>query len=311
MFYTCDIVSVGGIATDLILRSPRFPSAGACVTATALHRELGGKAANQAVAAARLGARVAMVGSVGTDDAGRWAIARLIEDGVAVDHVTLDPATATGAVVMHRNDAGEKQVVVFPGANGLLAPEAIVAAAPLLTSARVVLLQLEIPLATAQRVAEVVSEGGARLILDASPVRALPPETIRAASVLKANASEATALTGIDVSDAPSARAAAARLLELGPQLVAIEAGRDGNLFVTHSEEVVLPLFDIEPVDPTGAGDALTGALAVALVEGRTLQDAATFACAAAALTTRAPGAQSALPSRTELDRWIASRANH
>jgi ribokinase len=306
-----DIVSVGGVASDLVLRSSRFPSAGTCIRATVYHHGLGGKGANQAIAAARMGrGSVALIGSVGKDDAGRSAIARLLTEGVAVDHVTWDETTATGAVVLHRNDAGEKQVVVFPGANERLRPEAVDAAAALLTSARVVLLQLEIPLDTAQRVVEVVRSSKAQLILDASPVRALPADIVRAAAVIKANAAETHALTGIRVWDAASARAAAASLLELGAQLVVIEAGREGNLFASRSEEVFLPLYEVEAIDPTGAGDALTGALAVALLEGRTLRDAAAFACAAAALTTRAHGAQSAMPSRSELDQWLLARAD-
>jgi ribokinase len=305
-----DIVSVGGIAADLILRSPVFPSPGTCLTATALHHGLGGKAANQAVAAARLGGRVALVGRVGDDDAGRSALARLRHEGVAVDVVTRDRDVGTGAVILHRNDGGEKQVVVFPGANGRLPAEAIDAAAPLIAAARVVLVQLEIPLAAVQRVVEIVRASGARLLLDVSPIRTLPPEIVGAAAVIKANAAEASAAAGIRVCDAPSARAAAARLIELGAQLVAIEAGREGNLFATSAEEVFLPLYDVDAIDPTGAGDTLAGALAVAMIEGRPLRDAATFACAAAALATRAFGAQSAMPSRAELERWLAARGD-
>lgn len=303
-----DIVSIGGITADVIVRSPRFPAGGQCVTATELHHALGGKGANQAVAAARLGGRVALVGRAGDDDAGRSALARLAGEGVAVDHVALDQSVGTGTVVIYRGEADEKRVVVFPGANARLRPEAIDAAAPLLSAARVILVQLEIPLDTVQRVVETMRGGGARLILDASPVRALPPETIRAADVIKANAAEATALSGVRVEDLASARAAAAKLLEMGARLVAIEAGSEGNLFACRSEEVFLPLHDIEAVDPTGAGDTLVGALAVALAEGRVLREAAAFACAAAALATRQFGAQAAMPQRAELDAWLAAR---
>jgi ribokinase len=306
-----DIVSVGGIVGDVLLRSPRFPSAGTCVTATEMHQTVGGKAANQAVAAARLGGRVALIGRVGKDDPGRSAISRLISEGVAVDHVTLDEETATGAVVMHRNDDGEKQVIVFPGANATLRPEHIDEAAKLLTCARLVLLQLEIPMETVLRIVEVIEGSTARLILDASPIRKVPVEIVRRASVIKANAAEASALTGVRVVDAVSARAAAAILFQLGVQLVAIEAGGDGNLFASRSEEVILPLHVVAGVDPTGAGDALTGALAVALVEERTLREAATLACAAAALTTRGHGAQTAMPHRRELEEWLAEGGTH
>jgi ribokinase len=303
-----DIVSVGGIATDLILRLPKLPAAGTCVTATELDFALGGKGANQAVAAARLGGTVALVGCVGDDDAGRAALARLSSERVAVEHVARDRAAGTGVVILQRGPDDAKQVVVFPGANARLDDATIDAAAPILTAARVVLVQLEIPLGAVQRVAAIVRASGARLILDASPVRLLPPDLVRAATAVKANAAEASALTGIEVRDLASARAAAAQLIATGVELVAIEAGRDGNLFAAKDEEVFLPLHDVPSIDATGAGDAMTGALAVAMVEGRSLREAATFASAAAALATCRIGAQRSMPSRAELERWLLTR---
>ena len=305
-----EIISVGGIATDIILRSSTLPGAGRCVIARELHRDLGGKGANQAVAAARLGGRVALVGAVGTDEAGDAALARLAGEQVRVESVARAPV-ATGTVVIHRSDAGEKQTVVFPGANEYVTRATIAAAAPLLVATRVVVVQFEIPLDTVLGIVEVIRGGKALLILDPSPVRTLPRELLAAAAVVKANASEATALTGITVHDLASARAAAARLLEMGSAMVAIEAGGEGNLFVSRTDEVFLPLHDIRRIDATGAGDAMVGALAVALVEGRELREAAAFASAAAALATRDFGAQSAMPTRVELERWLTARVDH
>jgi len=303
-----DIVSIGGIATDIIVRSHDLPSPGACVTASDLYRGLGGKAANQAVAAARLGGRVALIGCLGADDGGRSAMLQLAEERVATEYVVQHPGIGTGAVMLIRNSVDEKQVVVFPGANAQLLPHAIDAAQSLLNAAAVVLVQLEIPLGTVQRVVELVRGTETRLILDPSPVRAnLPHELVSAASVVKVNAGEASALTGIRVRGLESARAAAARLREMGAQLVAIEAGRDGNLFASRSEEVFLPLYEVPAIDPTGAGDTLAGAFAVAMVEGQSLRGAATFACGAAALAARRLGAQNAMPSREELDGWLAA----
>lgn len=303
------IVSVGGIAMDVILRVRALSSPGTCVTASELHQGIGGKAANQAVAAARLGGGVALVGCVGDDDAGRSLLARLIAENVAVEHVARDRDSATGAVILQRNDADEKQAVVFPGANATLRIETIDAAAPLLAAARVVLVQLEIPLRAVERTIELVRENGGRWILDASPVRAVPRDLFRGA-IVKANAAEAAALTSVPVHDLPSAREAAVRLLEMGADWVALEAGREGNLFASRSEEVFLPRYDVAAVDPTGAGDALVGALAVAIVEERAFREAGMFASAAAALATRGLGAQTAMPSRAELDRWLAGRAS-
>lgn len=305
-----DIVSVGGIATDIILRTSALPSAGRCVIARELHQALGGKGANQAVAAARLGGRVALVGAVGSDPAGDVALARLAAERVDTDSV-MRASAATGTVIIHRNDDGEKQTVVHPGANACVTRDTVSAAAPLLAAARVVLVQFEIAVETVLCVVEVIRNRDVLLILDPSPVRALPREILAAAAVVKPNASEATALTGIDVHDLPSARAAAARLLEMGSKMVAIEAGADGNLFTSRTEEVFLPLHDVRAVDTTGAGDAMAGALAVALVEGRGLREAAVFASAAAALATRGAGAQTAMPARAELDAWLAAHAGH
>lgn len=305
-----EIVSVGGIATDIILRTPSLPVVGRCVVAQELYQGLGGKGANQAVAAARLGGDVALAGAVGTDTAGEAALARLVTERVGVECVVRAPV-ATGTVIMHRNDRGEKQTVVFAGANACVTRDVIAAAAPLLAAARVIVVQLEIPLDSVLCVVEAVRNRDVLLILDPSPVCTLPRELLAAAAVVKANAVEATALTGIEVQDLASARAAAARLRDMGAAMVAIEAGHHGNLFSSRTDEVFLPLHEVSRIDATGAGDAMVGALAVALVQGRELQEAAVFASAAAALATRGAGAQNAMPTRAELERWLAVHVNH
>ena len=297
-----DIVSVGGIATDLILWSEDLPRAGRCVVARAMHQGLGGKGANQAVAAARLGGRVALVGCVGGDAAGELALRRLEGDGVRTDAVACIGGVQTGAVVLQRADGGARQTAVFPGANAHLTPAAVMSAAPLIRAARVVLVQLEIPMDAVRCVVELVRASGTRLILDPSPVRPLPPDLLRAADVVKPNAFEATKLTGIEVRDRHSAREAARRLMEMGAGRVAVDAGGEGNLFVTPDEEVFLPLHDVNSADATGAGDTLAAALAVAMAEGQPWRAAATFANAAAALATRAAGAQSSMPTREEVE---------
>ena len=311
--YDCgvhSIVSVGGIAEDVVLRMRTLPAPGTCVTAAAMYRGIGGKAANQAVAAARLGGDVALLGCVGEDEAGRSLVTSLVAERVAVEHITRDPDTATGTVILLRNEAGEKQVIVVPGANAALTLEAIDAAAPLLAAARVVLVQFEIPLSVVEHTVRLVRGTAARLVLDASPIRAFPRDLFRGA-IVKANAAEASALTGVDVCDLESAREAAARLIAMGAEGVTLEAGRAGNLFASRSEEVFLPRHDVASVDETGAGDALVGAFATAMVEGSPLREAAIFASAAAALATRSPGAQTALPTRAELERWLAAHVNH
>jgi ribokinase len=303
-----EIVSVGGIAIDVTVQTPQLPAPGQCVVASAVHRGLGGKAANQAVAAARLGVVVALIGAVGDDANGELALSRLVAEGVAIEHVHRDAGATTAMVLLQMDAAGRKQAAVLPGANRHVTPDIIDAAAEVIASARVVTVQLEIPMEAAGRAIELARGGGAQVILDASPARTVPPELLRAASVVKANAAEGRALTGIEVNGVESARAAARRLLELGVRLVVLEAGGDGNLFLSAEEEVLLPLYDVVAVDRTGAGDALVGALAVAMVERWPLARAAAFATAAAALTTRSLGAQAGLPNRDEMERLYGVR---
>ena len=181
------IVSVGGIAEDVVLRMRTLPSPGTCVTAAAMYRGIGGKAANEAVAAARLGGDVALLGCVGDDEAGRSLVTSLVAERVAVEHVTREHDTTTGTVILLRNEVGEKQVIVFPGANAALSLDAIDAAAPLLAAARVVLVQFEIPLSIVEHTVRLVRGTAARLVLDASPIRAFPRDLLRGA-IVKANA---------------------------------------------------------------------------------------------------------------------------
>jgi ribokinase len=305
-----EIVSVGGIAVDVIVQSPQLPAPGQCVVASALHHGLGGKAANQVVAAVRLGGVAALVGSVGGDAGGEMALTRLAAEGVAIEYVHRDAGAATAMVVLQVDAEGRKQAAVLPGANGRVSRDVVDAASEVIASARIVMVQLEIPMEVVRRAIEIARGGGAQVILDASPARPLPPELLREASVVKANAAEGRALTGIEVTGVESARAAARRLLELGVQLVAIEAGDDGNLFLSAEEEVFLPLYDVAPVDRTGAGDAMVGAMAVAMVERWPLARATAFATAAAALTTRSLGAQPGMPRRDEVERLVGVRLN-
>jgi len=196
-------------------------------------------------------------------------------------------------------------VAVFPGANSRVTSQFIEERADVIRGARVVMVQLEIPLEAAARAIELARSAGAAVVFDPSPARALPPELLGAATIIKVNAAEAAVLTGIRVDGVASARAAARRLLGFGARLVAVEAGSEGNLFVASGEENFVPLHDLVPVDRTGAGDAMAGALAMAAGERWSLPDAARFAAAAAALATRALGGPPAMPYRHEIDRLV------
>lgn len=304
-----DLVSIGGIATDVLMQLAELPTPGRCVSASTLFQGIGGRGANQAVAAARLGASVALIGAVGTDHAGASLLAQLTAEGVDTTNVQRVPDVATGAFVLQRNSAGARHAAVYSGANAKVGREVIDEAAATIRAARLVMIQLEIPLDTAAYAISIAKSAGVRVILDPSPIKPLPPQLLRDVAIVKANATEASALTGINVIDLETARAAAEQLLRDGVQLVAIEAGSAGNLFRSIDEEVFLPLHDIASIDAIGAGDALVGALAVALLESQPLRSAAAFATAAAALATREHGAQAGIPHRRELDQFLQSQA--
>jgi ribokinase len=295
------IVSIGGIHTDVLVTVDTLPAPGTCRPATGFAEGIGGKGANQAVAAARLGATAILIGAVGGDDRGRRVLSRLEGESVHVGHV-IRAAGATGAFVLVRDGAGVKQATVLPGANALLTPDRVDAAADVIRTASVVLVQLEIPLESVLLAARIAHDAGVPLILDPSPARSLPDELLRRATAIKPNAQEARALTGIEVHDRVTARRAARALLDRGVGLAAVEAGDEGNLFLTREEEIFVPKLAVPSIDRLGAGDALTAALAVALTEPMPLARAARFASAAAALTTRTLGAQTAMPTRAEVE---------
>jgi ribokinase len=305
---TWDVVVVGGANTDYMVRGPRLPRPGETVQGDEFLEAPGGKGANQAVAAARLGARVAFIARVGADARGQAAIAQLQREGVDVRGVARDAHAFTGVALVMVDQRGEKQIFAAGGANVHFTPQDVRAAADTLRRARVVLTQLEVRLDAVTIAVQLAREAGVRVVLDPAPPQPLADELLRQVDLLKPDAREAEALTQIPVRDRASARAAANRLLERGVGAVAVQAGEEGDLIVWRGGERFLPRFPVKSVDATGAGDAFAAALAVALAEGRSLEEAGPFASAAAALTTTKLGAQAALPDRAAVMALLASR---
>lgn len=306
---TWDIVVVGGANYDYMVRGPKLPTPGDAVEGTDFHSAAGGKGVNQAAAVARLGARVALVARVGNDQRGEAVFKRLADEGIETRYLVRDPEAPTGVVLVQIDSQGEKQTLSAPGAMNRLSVADVEAAADALRSARVVLMQLEVPVATVTAAARIAREGEARVFLDPSPPQPLPDELLQMVDVLKPNAGEAQVLTGIAVRDRDSAQEAAQRLLERGVQTVSIQAGNQGDLLVWRDGECWLPRFDVEAVDATGSGDAFFAALAVALLEGRSLEEVGPFASAAAALTTTAFGVDTSLPRRDAIHNLLARSA--
>ncbi|MCB0062812.1 MAG: ribokinase [Caldilineaceae bacterium] len=304
-----DVVVVGGANYDYLVRGSHLPTPGDTVNGNEFQEAPGGKGANQAVAAARLGAKVALLARIGKDTRGDTLMARFAAEGVDTSHVLRDADAATGIALVHVTESGEKQIFVAPGANDQLTAADIADAAPLFANARVLLTQLEIPQESVMAALQQAKNAGLQTILDPAPPRALPDKLLRLVDLIKPNSAEAKSITGIQVSDQNAAHKAAQALLDKGIKTVAVQAGEAGNLLVWGEDERWLPRIEVDSVDATGAGDAFAAALAVALAEGRPLTEAGPFASAAAALTTTNVGAQAALPKRqTVLDLVEQSR---
>ena len=293
-----DVAVVGKANIDYLVRGPRLPVPGQSVNGDAFQEAPGGKGANQAVGAARLGARVALVARVGRDARGDSVLASLHDEGVDTRQVTRDPVEATGVALCQVGASGEKQILSAAGANARLTAACVREAADVLRSARVVLCQLGVPLEAVEAAVRIGREAGARVVLDPGPPAPLPDSVIACLDVIRPNTSEAEILTGIRVCDRDSARAAARELLRRGARAAAVQAGEHGDVLMWGDREVWLPRFAVVRVDATGAGDAFASALAVCLAEGKELEEAGHFASACAALATTVLGAQASLPRR-------------
>jgi ribokinase len=303
-----DVVVVGKANVDYLVRGPRLPHPGESVNGDFFQQAPGGKGANQAVGAARLGARVALVARIGNDVRGDSVVEALITEGVEIDYLVRDPAAFTGVALCQVGGTGEKQILSAAGANARLSVDDVRAAADALASARVVLLQLGVPLAAVTEAIRIGRAAGARIVVDPGPPAPLSDELLAQIDVIRPNCSEALALTTIEVDGRDSARKAAAVLLRKGVGAAAVQAGESGDLLAWNGGEVWLPRFDVARVDATGAGDAFASAFAVALADGRPLSECGPFASAAAALATTVLGAQASLPRRAAVSALLQTR---
>lgn len=296
-----DVVVIGGINSDYLIRGEALPSRGQTVEGEVFREGPGGKGANQAVAAARLGARVAMVGRVGPGLRGEAMIQALLEEGVDTQYIIRDPHIETGAAVIMVDRSGEKQILTAPGANFNVTVYDVLKAEPAIRAAQVVLVQLEVPVAAVAEGLRIARGNGVKTVLDPAPPRPFDRSILRDVDVIKPNTHEAEVLTGIKIADRAYARSAADRLIAEGAGAVVIPVGDEGNLLVSTDGEHWLPRIPVESVDATGAGDAFAGALAFGLAQNKSLIEAATIANAAAALATTKVGAQPGLPTLDEL----------
>ncbi len=300
------VVVVGSVNTDMVVKSQRIPVPGETVTGGQFVMAAGGKGANQAVAAARLGAEVTLVAKIGQDMLGDQAIENYRSEGILTDCILRDPDHSTGVALILVDGQGENLISVASGANHALLPQDVEQAAERIRTAGVVLLQLEIPLEVVRFTARLAAEASVPVILDPAPAPDAPldGELLGHVSYLTPNESEAERLTGVEVRDEASARTAAQKLLDGGARHVIVTLGSKGALVAGPQGAALIPSHPVEARDSTAAGDAFNGGLASALARGLSLDDAVRQASLVGALSVTRLGAQPSLPNADELRRF-------
>ena len=302
-----EIVVIGSLNADLVQSVDRLPRPGETLVGGDLEIFSGGKGANQAFAAGRMGARARMIGQVGSDGLASLLLASLESAGVNTAAVG-KAGISTGAAVIFVLPDGENVIVISPGANATVTPALVAERLGRIDSGAYLLVQLEIPIESVAKSLTMAKARGATTILDPAPARALPSELLRNVDYITPNETEALALLGEDGSSMATdaaAGAAAQRILDLGPRNAILKLGARGCLISTPRGTSRVPGFQVTPVDTTAAGDVFNAALATALAEGMPTAGAARFANAAAALSVTKPGAQASVPRRQQVDQFL------
>jgi len=288
---------MGSINQDFVLKVERRPQPGETVTNAELSTHNGGKGANQAAAAALLGASVALLGRVGDDEFGEPLVQALQEKGIDTSLVERASGNSTGAAFITVTPDGENAITVAPGANRSLTPEDVEDATEAIGDARVLVAQMEIPVKTVLRAVEVASERGTRALVNLAPTFEVPRGLLERLDPLVVNEHEAAFLLGSGVEGVDGALSAAPELLSLGPRSAVITVGEAGAVFADGRSVEHLPAPEVEVVDTTGAGDAFVGALATQLARDASLEEAVAYAVRAGAAAVTREGAQGALPT--------------
>jgi len=297
------IYVIGSINTDMVAMTDYLPTPGETVMGGEFMMTAGGKGANQAVAAARLDGDVTMVGRLGADIFGDQSVARLKAEKINCDFISRDSAAASGVALISVDGEGENHIVVAPGANNTLHIDTIDTALSSLPENAIVLMQLEIPIETVAHVISFAKDSNRKVILDPAPARELPENFLDGLFLITPNETEATHLSGIEVIDQNSAKAAAKKLLQTGVKNVAITMGTDGVLLASGDDNLQLIASPtVNAVDTTAAGDCFNGALSVALANGLELEEGINKACHAASISVTRKGAQDSMPFSNEVN---------
>lgn len=301
------VVVAGSSNFDMVVNADRLPREGENLLATNLKFFPGGKGANQAVAVARLGAKVTFIGAVGKDIIGDFLVGHLESSGIDTRWVRRDPSRSTGCAFIAIYPSGNNSIVVDPGANHTLMPADIERAHEAIADSDAILTVLEIPMETVEAFLRAGRTAGKLTVLDAGPPRRFSPEILKLAEIVSPNETELEALSMMKVNGRDSVKSAAQKLLDLGAETVVVKMGSDGSMIVTAERATHFPASKVKAVDPTAAGDAFTAALTVKLAMGEKIEDAIRYANLAGALAATKPGAQPSLPTREEVEAFAAT----
>ena len=296
------IVVIGSSNTDMVVRCQRMPRPGETVLGGVFMMNPGGKGANQVVAVARLGGDAAFIGKVGDDLFGRQTREQLSGEGIDVAHLGTAAHCASGVALINVDAEGENSISVASGANAQLSPADIDAAEELIADAVIVLMQLEVPVATVTHAAKIAKKHGVMVVLNPAPAPAtpLPDELLENVDIMIPNRTELELISGMPCT--ASVTAAVERMGALGVPTLVITLGSAGAMICRGGESTMVPSFKVMAVDTTAAGDTFCGGLCVALSEGKNIDEAVLFGNLAASLTVTRAGAQQAIPTRAEVD---------
>jgi len=302
------IAVLGSINMDLVVRCAKLPMPGETLLAESSSEICGGKGANQAVAAARVGGDVHMIGRVGSDAFADRLVENLRNERIDCSNVQTTGNSSSGLAIVGVEESGQNSIMVVPGANGELSLEDVEKARPAIESADVLLVQLEVPVDTVLASIQVAQKAGVKVILDPAPAPMDVPEPLLEVDLLCPNESEAEALTGIHVKSETDAIQAAAKLQSCGAKSVVITMGDQGALLLDEAGNQMVNPFPVQAIDTTAAGDAFAGAVAVSWAQGRPLHEAIRFGNAAGALAASRMGAQPGMGTREEIEKLLETQ---
>lgn len=303
------ILVIGSSNTDMIIRADRIPKGGETILGGEFFSVPGGKGANQAVAAARAGGPVTFIARIGQDLLGEKAVAGFVAEGINVKQIIRDRKNPSGVALIFVGKSGENSIAVASGANARMTPADVRQAKGAFRGARILVLQLETPLETAEAAVAQAVALGIRVILNPAPAQPLPARLLKSIYLLTPNETEAELLTGIKIDSEATAAKAARKLILRGVRNVIITMGAKGAFVGGEDVWQSIPGHKVKAVDATGAGDVFNGTLAVALAEGKALLEAAKFACAAAAISVTQLGAQASAPKRAIIEKMLTKGA--